>query len=98
MALIVVAVALSLIVWPRLPEIVPIHWNASGQIDGYAPRLEGVAVVPMAMLVVLGVFALLSLIPRKSRAHDFILVSILVFLLAVHVLVLLAAIAKGSSS
>jgi len=103
-AIIVAALALSAIVYAQMPDVVPIHWNAAGQIDGYAPKLEGVAVVPMAMLVVLAVFAVIPAISpagweieRTSRAYRAILIGILAFLLAVHVQVLLAALHRGPS-
>jgi uncharacterized membrane protein len=103
-ALIVAAIALSLIFYAQLPRVVPIHWNAAGQIDGYAPKLEAVFVVPAAMLVVFGVFALLPLISpagydieTKSRAYRGILFGILAFLLAVHVQLLLAGMHRAPS-
>ena len=103
-ALIVAAVALSLIFYWQLPDIVPVHWNAAGEIDGRAPKLEGVSIIPIAMLVVLAVFALLPRISpagydieKKSRAYRAILFGVLAFLLAVHVQLLLAGMHRAPS-
>ncbi|HCI81323.1 MAG TPA: hypothetical protein DHW02_16715 [Ktedonobacter sp.] len=32
-------ILVSLVTYPFLPSIVPSHWNAIGQIDGYAPKV-----------------------------------------------------------
>ena len=92
-ALIGLAAVLSLIVYPRLSERVPIHWNAAGHVDGYAPRLEAVVVVPIAMLAVAAIFAV---IPRRvtPRTHDVIFCSLLVLLFVVHVWVLFAGVSS----
>jgi len=96
--LVVDAVALSFTVYSRLPAMVPIHWNAAGQIDNYAPRAVGAFVFPAIMLLLGGLFAALPAISpsgfgieRKSRAYAAIVSAVLLFLLAVHVYVLLAA-------
>ena len=96
--LVVAAVALSFTVYSRLPAMVPIHWNAAGQIDNYAPRAVGAFLLPAIMLLLGGLFAALPAISpsgfgieRKSRAYAAIVFAILLFLLAVHVYVLLAA-------
>jgi uncharacterized membrane protein len=97
-ALIVAAVALSLALYPRLPARVPTHWNLAGQIDNDAPKAIGAFIAPAIMLVMAGIFAVLPAISpagfdieRKSRAYRAILLAILLFLLAIHVQVLLAA-------
>lgn len=56
-----VAAALSAWTYPRLPPRVAIHWGWSGQPDGYASKLLAVAMLP---LLILGLRALLSVLPR----------------------------------
>jgi uncharacterized membrane protein len=48
-------------VYPKLPEQVPMHWNAAGEIDGYGSPLEGAFGMP---LLTLGIFVLLLVVPR----------------------------------
>ena|ERR1041385_3304018 len=92
-ALIAIAFVLSLVAYSKLPDVVPIHWNAAGHVDGYAPRLEAVAVVPIAMLAVAAMFAV---IPRRvtPRTHDVIFFSLLILLFAVHLWVLFAGVSS----
>ncbi|MDN5331359.1 MAG: hypothetical protein PWP45_584 [Tepidanaerobacteraceae bacterium] len=51
-------------VYPRLPDMVPSHWNVSGQVDGYMSKTMHVFFMPT---VVLGMYL------QKSRqnAPDF---------------------------
>lgn len=51
--------------WSSVPDRIPIHWNASGDVDGYGGRFVGLLLVP---ILALGVYALLALIPRLDPA------------------------------
>ncbi|MBO7274371.1 MAG: DUF1648 domain-containing protein, partial [Clostridia bacterium] len=42
----------GLVLWNRLPDEVPFHWNAAGEIDGWASRPVAVF-VPSAMMLAL---------------------------------------------
>ena len=42
----------GLVLWNRLPEQVPIHWDAAGEVDGWASRPVAVF-VPSAMMLAL---------------------------------------------
>ena len=37
--------------YPKLPNNVPIHWNASGDIDNYGPKLIAVFLIPIIYLI-----------------------------------------------
>jgi uncharacterized membrane protein len=58
---IVAAFVASALVWSRLPERVPLHWDARGAVNGYGSRFEGAFVLPAAML---GLWLLLRALPR----------------------------------
>jgi len=60
---VVAAVAAAVSVWayPRLPPRVATHWGLSGQPDGYSSRLVAALMLP---LMILGMRALLSVLPR----------------------------------
>lgn len=36
----------GLLIWGQLPELVPVHWNAAGEPDGYASRAFAVFALP----------------------------------------------------
>lgn len=39
----------GVLLWNKLPDTVPIHWNLSGEIDGWAPKT--VAIIPLPLLL-----------------------------------------------
>lgn len=61
----------AFILYPQLPEQVPSHWNAAGEIDGYMGRFGGAFFMPSIML---GLFILLRLVPKidpkKANYHQ----------------------------
>lgn len=42
----------GLLLWNQLPEQVPFHWNAAGEVDGWSSRAVAVFVMPLIMLVI----------------------------------------------
>lgn len=59
------------LLWDRLPERVPIHWNIHGQVDGYAGRPFGALFVPcMNVLVVLLIVFVSKIDPRMRRQSE----------------------------
>jgi len=53
--------AMTLFVYPLMPDMVASHWNAAGELDGTLPKLWGLMVVPLLMY---GFSALLAVLPR----------------------------------
>ena len=47
---ILLPMAVGLILWNQLPEQMPTHWGADGQVDGYSSKLFGVLGLPLFML------------------------------------------------
>ncbi len=41
----------GLVLWNRLPERIPTHWNFSGEIDGWSGKAFGVFFLPLFLLV-----------------------------------------------
>lgn len=48
------------IVWNQVPDRMPTHWNASGEVDGYGNRFVGLLLLP---LTTLGLYVLLLVVP-----------------------------------
>lgn len=70
--LVAVALGATLLAWPNLPERVPLHWNAHGNVDGYGPRWMLLAIGPGAMLAELALFAALPVLsPRRYALEAF---------------------------
>jgi len=95
--LVVAALAAVVSVWayPRLPETVATHWNLRGVPDGYSSRFWALAMMPLVMFAMTGVFAVLpKMDPRRENYAKFfdsywlIANAILVFMGVAHVLIL----------
>ncbi len=71
LGLVVLVLGLTAFFWGELPERVPVHWNAAGEIDRYGSRWELVFFGPGMMLGTLLLFALLPwLSPRRFKVED----------------------------
>jgi uncharacterized membrane protein len=89
--LVIIAVVATLAVYSRLPELVPTHWNMSGEVDDWSSRLWGAWMIPLVMAVMLLGFRAFPLIdprrenyPKCAGAYEGILIIILLFMLALH--------------
>lgn len=50
--IILIPMLLGLILWNEFPDQMPIHWNASGEIDGWGSKLFVVVLLPLFMLAI----------------------------------------------
>ncbi|MFH2028941.1 MAG: DUF1648 domain-containing protein [Nanoarchaeota archaeon] len=53
----------SIYLYPGIPDKIPIHWNAAGEIDGYGSKGLGLFLLPS---IIAGVFGLFILIPKMA--------------------------------
>jgi len=95
-----IALAFGVAAWlsPRIPELVPTHWDARGHVNGYMRKPLGVYILPLIML---GLHGLLTALPRVAskgsngellgRTYSVIHTATLAFLLFTTVLALRAA-------
>jgi len=95
--IVIAAFAASAIVYPRLPETIPTHWNMDGQPDGWSSRAFGVLITPVILLFVWGFVRVLPAIdPRGANyakfggAFEAIFDSLMLFLLGMHIVLLRA--------
>lgn len=61
LALIVLAFVFSLYYSTKLPAIVPVHWDAQGQVNGYGPKWLNLYLLPV---ITLAIFLLMTFIPK----------------------------------
>lgn len=90
---------IGIVSYSYMPDMMPMHWNAQGEIDGYMGKLWGLFMSP---IISLGLFALFLVIPkldpRRSNLESFkeyyqgIILVIVGFLFYVYILTILAAI------
>jgi uncharacterized membrane protein len=98
--LLIVAAAFiaSAVVYPGLPDRIPTHWNLAGQPDDWSNRTWGAWALPIFLL---GMWALVQVLPRIDPrganyakfggAFEGIIVSVMLFMLALHIVVLRAS-------
>ena len=99
--LVLAAILISVVLYPRLPETLPSHWNFRGQADGFVHKPFGPFLGPAMMTGVLLLFmALPAISPRGFRFETFRPVwailegSILGLLFLIHALALMQAMGK----
>jgi uncharacterized membrane protein len=85
----------TLVAYPYLPAIVPIHWDIHGQIDGWGPKWSLLIFGPGSMAFVVLLFSALPwLSPKRFEVDSFratylyIMVVIVSLLAYIHLLVL----------
>ena len=57
--------------YPLLPEVIPIHWNASGEIDGWGPRSQAFILAAVCLGVSLLLRFLPLLDPKRNSYRQF---------------------------
>ena len=96
--IIAAAVIASALVYPKLPLTIPTHWDMLGRPNGWSGRLWGAWVMPIFLIVLWAFMRVLPRIdPRGSNyakfggAYEGIIVSIMLFMLGMHIIILRAA-------
>lgn len=70
--LIVLTFISGMVLYPSLPQQIPMHWNIQGQIDNYMAKEYGVFLFPVMMLFIFILFRVLpSFDPKKEKYHLF---------------------------
>ena len=68
---ILLPIVAGVILWNQLPEQMPIHWNAAGEVDGWSSKAFGVFGLPLIMLVFQWICALgTGADPKKANHSD----------------------------
>jgi uncharacterized membrane protein len=93
-----VAFLVALFLYPQMPDPMPSHWNAAGEVDGYMSKAWGLFLMP---LLAVGVFLLFLAIPRIDplkaniaefiRAYNLMMVLLIGYLLYIYGLTLVWA-------
>jgi immunity protein, SdpI family len=71
-ACIAIALLASVVLYPRLPDRMAVHWGVNGEANGFAGRFAGAFLLPLIMLGVWGLMAWLpSRDPRAANIQKF---------------------------
>ena len=95
---IIATLVVAAILYPSLPEMIPTHWNAQGEIDGYMKKPGGVLMMPaMALATFINMKIIPVISPKGFRTDKFsdvigvLQVTLVGFMSIVAILVLLEA-------
>jgi uncharacterized membrane protein len=85
------AFGFSAVMYPKLPDQIPSHWNPQGQIDGHVARAWGVWLMPGVLLVLAILLPRLpGLDPRRENyekfrpSYDLVMNSIMTLIAVLH--------------
>jgi uncharacterized membrane protein len=102
--IVVASIIITAAVFPRLPATIPTHWNLSGEIDGYSSRAWGAWSMPALLLLLWGMVKWLPAIDprgdnyaRFAGAFEGIIVLVMLFVFASHMVILAAALGQPVS-
>lgn len=96
----VLTLLMAVYAWVVLPPEaqVPIHWNAAGEIDGYASKTVGLLLIPLLTLFLAGLFAVVPRIDprgdnilRSWEAYRIIWIGMLLLMVLIQAVTVLAA-------
>lgn len=98
-ALILAVVVATAVAYPYLPSMVPTHWDAHGQVNGWSAKWTLFAIEPGIMAAMLLIFAALPWLSPKHFEVDtfrstylYIMVVVLAMIAYIHGVILLASI------
>jgi immunity protein, SdpI family len=57
---------LAAVRWGAVPDQIPVHWNAAGEVDGYGGKFVGLLLVP---IITAALYPLLKYLPRIDPAR-----------------------------
>ena len=95
----------ALFLYPHLPELIPIHWNIRGEVDGWAPKSWAVYLNPGITLVLIAlIWGLPALSPRPfsvdtfRQTFNYVIVVLCGLMAYIHVVMLQAALHPHADS
>ena len=66
-----IPILIGVILWDKLPDQVPVHWDVNGAVDGYATKTQAVFAMPLVLVAFQWVCVLgTSLDPKKQNVND----------------------------
>ena len=94
--ILILTFAIPLVAYPVMPDRMASHWGASGEVNGYLPKILGLFIVPvisaaltLLFLVIPRIDPLRENIGKFMNAYERFVITILAFLLYVFLLTIL---------
>lgn len=64
-----IVAVITLALYPGLPEQIPTHWNAAGEVDDYTSKPWGVVLMPIATACCWALFKIIPAVSPKGFRH-----------------------------
>ncbi|MEE9406223.1 MAG: SdpI family protein [Candidatus Aenigmarchaeota archaeon] len=72
LAILIISLAIAAYAYPQVPDNVPSHWNAAGDVDGYMDRFWGLFLFPIILIPLILLFIAIPRIdPLKKNVAKF---------------------------
>ena len=81
--IILLPILAGVILWDRLPEQIPSHWNAAGEVDGWSSKAFGVFGMPAILLAVQWLCMVATATDPKKAAHSDKMIQLVLWLVPV---------------
>lgn len=66
-----IPILIGVILWNKLPDQVPVHWDINGAVDGYATKTQAVFAMPLVLVALQWICVLVTLLdPKKQNIND----------------------------
>ncbi len=66
-----IPIVVGLVIWDKLPDQVPVHWNINGEVDGFATKIQAVFAMPLVLVAFHWICVLGTLLdPKKQNIND----------------------------
>jgi len=66
-----IPIIIGIILWDKMPEQVPVHWNINGEADGFATKTQAVFIMPLVLVAFHWICVLgTNLDPKKQNISD----------------------------
>ncbi len=62
-----IPIIIGLVIWDKLPDPMPLHWNANGEVDGYGSKATAVFTMPLLLLAIHWLCSIATSIDPKSK-------------------------------
>jgi uncharacterized membrane protein len=96
--LLVIAIALSALMSPHMPDVVPTHWNSAGHVDGYGSKWINLLLMPGTIIFCMALTPLLPFLSPKQfkiepfeSTYGYVMVLLSGLILALHIVILRAS-------
>jgi len=92
----IITAATTIMAYPVMPDAVPSHWNAAGEMDGTLPKFWGLILIPLLMYGFCALFAILPRIdplrnnyPKFQASYEGFILVFAAFLLVIQLQIIL---------